>query len=54
MSQTGRGGNVKKEPRPSPKAKRNGNPGEKHKLLPIEELVRRICRHDHTKGIIVR
>lgn len=24
------------------------------KLRPIQELIRRICRNDHTKGIFVR
>lgn len=49
---------MKREPRATPKAspKSNGNGlhAEKPKLRPIEELVRRICRNDHTKGIIVR
>jgi hypothetical protein len=54
------GGNVKREPRatPTPKArpKSNGNGvhAEKPKLRPIEELIRKICKDDHTKGIIVR
>ncbi len=49
---------MKREPRATPKASPkssgNGVHAQKPKLRPIEELVRRICRNDHTKGIIVR
>lgn len=38
----------------SSKPKDNGLHLEEPKLRPIQELIKKICRNDHTKGIIVR
>ena len=46
---------LKKAARAKPKSNgSNGVHAEKRKLRPIEDLVRKICRNDHTKGIIAR
>lgn len=53
------GGPVKREAKAGqhkgtslPKA--NGTPAEPPKLRPIQDLIRKICRNDHTKGILAR
>ena len=54
-----RSGSVKKALKKAAraKAKSNGSNGVhagKPKLRPIEELIRKICRNDHTEGIIAK
>lgn len=53
------GGPVRREakasqPKGAPLPKTNGAHAEPPKLRPIQDLIRKICRNDHTKGILAR